>query len=119
MSCNGVPVAGILTSSAVTVIAVFVVFLWPEFAFQYLMSVATIAAIINWSMIMITQLKFRQRIGPEGVARQAPLAVGPRLPWIVLVFFAVLVVLMAFHPGYRTAVIGTDLALRSRSSRSR
>lgn len=95
-----------LTSSAVTVIAVFVVFLWPEFAFQYLLSIATIAAIINWSMIMITQMKFRKRIGPEAAARLAfPLPVARIAPWIVLTFLAGVVVLMALSPDYRTAVI--------------
>ncbi|MBL3699811.1 amino acid permease [Leucobacter luti] len=106
VSQAGVPVAGILTSSAVTVIAVFVVFLWPDFAFQYLMSVALIAAIINWSMIMITQLKFRKRIGPEGVAALKFTLPFPRVtPWAVLAFFVLMVVLMSFHDGYRTAVI--------------
>ncbi|TDP90933.1 amino acid/polyamine/organocation transporter (APC superfamily) [Leucobacter luti] len=106
VSRNGVPIAGVLTSSAVTVLAVVVVFLWPAFAFQYLMSIATIAAIINWSMIMITQLKFRRRIGPDGVAALTfTLPFARVTPWIVLSFFAVLAVLMCFHPGYRTAVI--------------
>lgn len=105
VSERGVPVAGVLTSSAVTIVAVVVVFIWPEFAFQYLMSVATIAAIINWSMIMITQLKFRKRIGPDGAAAlKFRLPFARVTPWIVLAFFAVLVTLMSFHPGYRTAV---------------
>lgn len=106
VSRNGVPIAGVLTSSAVTVVAVVVVFLWPDFAFQYLMSIATIAAIINWSMIMMTQLKFRKRIGQEGVAKLAfRLPFARVTPWVVLAFFAALVVLMTLHPGYRTAVI--------------
>lgn len=95
-----------LTSSTVTIVAVVVVFVWPEFAFQYLMSVATIAAIINWSMIMITQLKFRRRIGTESaLALKFRLPFARVTPWIVLAFFAALVTLMCFHPGYRLAVI--------------
>ncbi|MDN3310365.1 amino acid permease [Microbacterium oryzae] len=106
LSRRGAPVAGVLASSAVTVLAVVVVFLWPDFAFQYLLSIALIAAIINWGMIMITQLKFRRRIGADGAARLAfPLPWARVTPWIVLVFLAAVVVLMAFSPQYRTAVI--------------
>jgi len=106
LSPSGVPVAGVLTSSAVTVIAVIVVFLWPEFAFQYLLSIATIAAIINWSMIMITQMKFRRRIGPQAVSRLAYRLPAARItPWIVLAFLGGVLLLMALSPDYRTAVI--------------
>ncbi len=106
VSRTGVPTAGVLTSSAVTVLAVLVVFLWPEFAFQYLMSVALISAIINWSMIMITQMKFRRRIGPDGVAQlKFKLPLARVTPWVVLAALALIVILMWFHPAYRTAVI--------------
>ncbi|GLJ61376.1 aromatic amino acid transporter AroP [Microbacterium barkeri] len=106
LSRRGAPVAGVLTSSAVTVIAVVVVFLWPEFAFQYLLSIALIAAIINWGMIVITQMRFRRRIGPDAAAALAfPLPFARVAPWIVLAFLAGVVVLMAFSPQYRTAVV--------------
>ncbi|GAA1130109.1 MULTISPECIES: amino acid permease [Microbacterium] len=112
ISNSGVPVAGVLTSSAVTVIAVIVVFVWPDFAFRYLMSIATIAAIINWSMIMITQMKFRRRIGPEGVEKLEYRLPWARVtPWIVLAFLAAVVVLMALSPDYRTAVIAGPIWL--------
>ncbi|WP_052462570.1 amino acid permease [Nigerium massiliense] len=106
VATNGVPVAGVLTSSAVTVVAVVVVFLWPEFAFQYLMSIALFAGIVNWTMVMITQRRFRRRIGPERAA-----ALRFRLPgasWVgiaVIAFLAGVVVLMLFSPGYRVAVV--------------
>lgn len=106
ISQSGIPIAGVLTSSAVTVLAVVVVFLWPDFAFRYLMSIALIAAIINWSMIVITQMKFRRRIGPAGVAKlEYRLPLARFAPWIILVFLAGVVVLMALSPDYRTAVI--------------
>ena len=63
---RGVPHWGVLTSAAITVIAVVVVFLWPEFAFNYLMSIATFSGILNWSLIAITQMKFRKFIGADG-----------------------------------------------------
>ena len=58
LNSRGVPVAGVLTSAVITAIAVVVVFVWPEFAFNYLMSIATIAGIINWTMIMFTEMNW-------------------------------------------------------------
>ena len=60
LSKSGVPVGGVITSAIIIAIAVVVVFVWPDFAFNYLMSIATIAAAINWIMIMITEIKFRR-----------------------------------------------------------
>ncbi|PLS31845.1 aromatic amino acid transporter [Bifidobacterium margollesii] len=118
---RGVPVAGVLTSAVITAIAVVVVFVWPEFAFNYLMSIATIAGIINWTMIMITEMKFRRVAfagdSPSDSAlaglsgRQAIDAIHFKLPfakvtpWVVLAFLALVVVLMCFSPSYRVAVI--------------
>lgn len=106
VSKSGSPVAGILTSSAVTVLAVVVVLIWPDFAFKYLMAIATIAGIINWSMIMITERKFRRRLGPDGAAKlEFKLPGGDVTTWTVLAFMAFVVVLMAITPAYRTAII--------------
>ena len=106
VSRNGVPVNGVLASAAVTVVAVGVVFLWPQFAFQYLMSIALIAGIINWTMVMITQRKFRRRIGSQEVSRlQFKLPGAAYMTWLVIGFLAMVVVLMCFSPNYLVAVI--------------
>ncbi|WP_278802350.1 amino acid permease [Bifidobacterium pullorum] len=121
LNFHGVPVAAVLTSAAITVIAVVVVFVWPEFAFNYLMSIATISAIINWSMIMITEMKFRRVVAAGGSphdsalagksGREALDAIAFKLPaarvtpWVVLAFLAMIVVLMCFSASYRIAVV--------------
>ncbi|MDR1264380.1 MAG: amino acid permease [Propionibacteriaceae bacterium] len=106
LSKSGTPYMGVLTSAGITVIAVVVVFLWPAFAFNYLMSIALISGIINWTMVMITQRKFRRRIGPEQVGRlKFKLPGAGWATWVVLAFLALVVVLMLFSPGYRVAVI--------------
>lgn len=116
---RGVPVAGVLTSAAITVLAVVVVFLWPEFAFNYLMSIATIAGVINWTIIMITEMHFRRVVasgkGPGELAGLTGSAALEKIhfklpfahvtPYVVLVFLALVVVLMCFSPSYRIAVI--------------
>ncbi|MEK0305932.1 amino acid permease [Bifidobacterium favimelis] len=119
LSKSGVPYAGVLTSACITAIAVVIVFLWPEFAFNYLMSVATIAALINWSLIMITEMRFRKAVyegrGPGRLAGlkgqealdaiQFKLPFAKIAPWVLLAFMALVVVLMCFSPSYRVAVV--------------
>lgn len=116
---RGVPVAGVLTSAAITVIAVVVVFLWPEFAFNYLMSIATIAAFINWGMVVITEMKFRKAVAAgKGPGRLAGLTGQEALdalrfkvpfarvtPYFVIAFQLMIVVLMCMSDSYFVAVI--------------
>lgn len=118
---RGVPVAGVLASAAITAVAVVVVFLWPTFAFNYLMSIATIAGIINWTMIMITEMRFRTMVaagrspadsalagksGQEALdAIHFKLPFARVTPWVTLAFLALVVVLMCFSDSYRVAVI--------------
>lgn len=119
LNAHGVPVAGVLTSAAITGLAVVVVFLWPDFAFNYLMSIATIAGMINWTMIMITELKFRREVaagnGPHALAqfhgKEALDHIQFKLPWahvtpyVVIAFLGLVAVLMCFSPSYRVALI--------------
>ncbi|KAA8816081.1 amino acid permease [Bifidobacterium vespertilionis] len=118
LNAHGVPVAGVLTSAVITALAVVVVFLWPAFAFNYLMSIATIAGVINWTIIMITEMHFRKVVaagdgpndlaglkGDEALAKlQFKLPFARVTPWIVLAFLALVVVLMCFSDSYRIAV---------------
>ena len=101
----GSPWVGVLVSSAVTAIAVVVVGLLPEQAFMYIMSIATISAIINWATIIITQMLFRRRLAPKTRANlkfQMPGA--PVTNWIVIAFLVLMVVVMLIMPPFRIAV---------------
>ena len=60
LSSRGVPVRGILISSGITLIVAVANFFFPGKVFMYFMSIATAAAIIDWVMIDITHLKFRE-----------------------------------------------------------
>jgi len=109
---NGVPMAGVLMSAGITVIAVVVIFVWPDFAFNYLMSIALFAGILNWIMVMITQLKFRKRIGPEEASKLTfKLPFYPVINYIVIIFLLFVVVMMGFSPGYQPALIAGPIWL--------
>ena len=116
---RGVPVGGVITSAIIIAIAVVVVFVWPDFAFNYLMSIATIAAAINWIMIMITEIKFRRVVaagdgpndlkglkGHEALDKLAfKLPFAKVTPYVVIAFMLLVVVLMCFSASYRIAVV--------------
>lgn len=100
LSKVGAPLYGILFSSALTLIAVILNFLVPGKVFMYLMSVATMAAITNWIMILITQLKFRRIKQESGNADRLAfkLPLYPVSNYVTLAFLGMVIVLMAYIP---------------------
>ncbi len=106
MSANGQPWAGILVSSLVTVFAVVVVMVWPDFAFVFLMGLATFAVAASWVMITLTEYKFRHGLTPtERAALKFPLPGRNLATVIILTFMAGIFVLMLFSPAFRLAAI--------------
>lgn len=102
----GAPWVGVLASSVVTATAVLLTYLIPGKVFLYIISIALISGVINWTMIIITNLKFRRRIGPEGVAAlEFRMPGNPVTSYVVLVFLALVVVIMAMMPSYRVALV--------------
>ena len=124
---SGAPAIGVLVSSAVTGLAVILVFLMPDRVFSTLVPVALMAGIFNWAMILITQILFRKRIGPEGVAK-----IGFKMPffpianYVVLAFLAFVVFVMTtqessrFTPLYGVAwvaLVGIGYLIRNKLAR--
>ncbi|SEO93912.1 amino acid permease [Propionispora vibrioides] len=101
LNTSGVPVAAILVSSGVTLFAVLLSYIDPDRVFLYLMAVATIAIIINWAMILLVQLKFRQQKEAEKVVLTYKLPLYPFSSYISLAFLASILVIMALIPDMR------------------
>lgn len=101
----GSPWLGVLASSAVTAGAVVLNYLFPGKVFLYVISVALMAGIINWTMIVITQLKFRRRIGDAAQHLTFRMPWHPWSNYLVLATLAAVVVLMGFIPSYRPALV--------------
>jgi amino acid transporter, AAT family len=102
---TGAPVPAILLSSGVAGIAVIINFLMPEKVFSYVMATATVAGIINWSMIIIIHLAFRKRIGKEAASKLSfKLPLYPISNYVVLLFLAAVIVIIGFMPDYRLAL---------------
>lgn len=99
---NQVPYVAILFSSAITLIVVVINYLVPQGAFMQVMAVATIAAVITWSMIVLVHLRFRKACRTEALMFKAP---GfPAMNYLCLAFLALVVLLMTQLPQMVAAV---------------
>lgn len=102
----GSPWIAVLACSAVAAIGVVIIWLLPSQAFTSIMAVATIATVINWTMITITQMYFRRRLSDADRASLAfRMPIAGVASWVILAFMAMMVVVMAILPSYRIAVI--------------
>ncbi|AJX89767.1 amino acid permease family protein [Burkholderia pseudomallei] len=103
---RGVPVHGVLISVALLFVGVVLNYFAPQKVFVWLTSVSTFGAIWTWCVILIAQLRFRRRVSAERLAR-LPLRVPcyPLSSFVALAFLAFVVVLMAFSPDTRVALV--------------
>ncbi|WP_151191905.1 amino acid permease [Desulfotomaculum copahuensis] len=101
---KGVPLIGILISSALTLVAVLLNYLIPGKVFMYLLSVAVIAAVINWASIIITNLKFRQAKGKEAEKLVFKTPGHPWTNYLALVFLVMIIALMFTIDSMKQAV---------------
>src|SRR6202011_5939117 len=88
VSRNGVPHRALLASTAGIVAAILLAIFAPKNAFLLLYGTAVAGMFFVWVVILLTHLRFRQRLGPEGVA---PLPL--KLPAHPLPTFAAIVAL--------------------------
>ena len=104
LSGSGVPVRGILISSSITLICVALNYFFPGKVFLLLISVATCAAVISWSVICITHLKFRRHCERAGRMTAFRSHLFPWANYIALVFLALVLIFMAQIPDMQLAV---------------
>ncbi|MEH7157711.1 amino acid permease [Neobacillus drentensis] len=102
---HATPKRGILFSSSFLLVAVFLNYIVPEKVFMYISSVATVAVITSWTIILITQLKFRQSKTKEEVKKLAfKMPLFPISTYLALAFLALVIILMAFIEEMRVAL---------------
>ncbi|MEU6328639.1 amino acid permease [Streptomyces sp. NPDC047049] len=105
VSRQGVPAAGILASMAVMLLGVAANYFVPEEAFAYVTSVATIAAVFTWGIIVCAHLRYRTAVRAgrlRQVAFRMPLA--PASNYFVLAFLGLVLVLLGFDAENRIAL---------------
>jgi len=105
INARGVPVAGLAASAGVTALCVLVNYLMPARALGILMMLVVATLVINWAMITVTHLKFRQHLRAQGKTAAFVSPLAPLSNWVCLVFLSGILVVMGLTPGIRTALL--------------
>ncbi len=105
LSRRGVPVNGILTSSAITLLVVVMNYLLPGEVFMYVFAVVTGAVVLSWALIVITHLKFRSHCKAAGITPKFKSLFYPFADYLCLAFLAGILIIMALMDDMRLAVI--------------
>lgn len=102
---RGVPANALLISGGATGICVLINYLMPASAFELFMMLVVASMVINWAMISLTHLKFRQAMR----SRSHTVAfASPGQPWtnyVCLAFMAGILVVMYATPSARISVL--------------
>lgn len=102
---RGIPYTAILTSAIVTLICVILNYMFPEKAFKLLMSLVVSAIVINWMVLSLTHLKFKQRMLQLKKMSIFPSIAYPLTNYICVLFMLCILVIMWMTPDMRIAVM--------------
>ena len=106
---NHVPQNGLVVSAVVVSVGALLSYLMPENAFNVVTTISAICFIWVWSIILISHIIYKKR-HPE--LHQTSIFKAPLTPfvnYVVLAFFAFLLVVMAISEETRTALLLTPL----------
>ncbi len=101
---RGVPYVALGVSAFATAICVLINYIIPNEAFGLLMALVVSALVINWAMISLAHLKFRQKKDQQGVTTRFKAILYPLGNWICLAFLAGILVIMVLTPGMAISV---------------
>lgn len=102
VSAKGSPTNAIVFSIICIGLTVFLNYLYPKQIFNILLSIATIAAIINWITILVTHINFKRKF--TGVS-QYPIFLYPLSSLIAIIFLVMVAGIMYFMPDFKLAII--------------
>ncbi|MFB3160969.1 amino acid permease [Neobacillus sp. 179-J 1A1 HS] len=103
---NGVPSTAVLVTAGALLVGVVLNYLVPAKVFTWVTAISTFGAIWTWSMILLSQIKYRKSLTPtqlRGLKYRMPLF--PFTSYVSLAFLLLVVGLMAFFPDTRIALI--------------
>lgn len=101
---QGVPVAAVLFSALLIFGCVILNYLVPEKALSYLIYIVVAAAVLNWMMISLIHLKFRQAMKREGIQTKFPAIFAPLTNYLVLAFMLMILYIM-WMQGFMLSVL--------------
>lgn len=101
---QGVPIPAVLFSALLIFGCVLLNYFVPEDALSHLMYVVVGALVLNWAMITLTHLKFRQEIKQAAIQTKFPALWAPISNYIVLIFIATVLYIM-WMQGFKESVL--------------
>jgi L-asparagine transporter-like permease len=104
LSNNGIPINATYISLVVIFIAVILNYLYPQQVFGVLLAIASAAAIINWIVILITHMKFKQHIHKHNLTSNYRQLFYPLSSVIAISFFVVVILAMAHMQDMHFAI---------------
>lgn len=106
LSKQSVPFTGICASAGAMVIGVVVNLVSPDKAFAYITSVSTVGIIVVWGVILLCHIKYRAKVrAGELPGSDYRLPGAPVTTWAALGFLGLVVVLLLWTDGGRTALV--------------
>ncbi|ABO68730.1 MULTISPECIES: amino acid permease [Geobacillus] len=102
---RGIPGTALIVTALAMLVGVYLNYV-SEKVFQWVTSIATFGAIWTWSIILLSQLKFRKQLSAEQVKRLAfKMPFYPYSSYVSLAFLIGVIILMAYFPDTRIALI--------------
>lgn len=103
---GGIPGKAVLASAGALLVGVLLNYVVPAKVFTWVTSIATFGAIWTWAIILLSQIKYRKSLKPEEKKQlKYKMPLFPFTSYVSLAFLAFVVILMAYSPDTRVAVI--------------
>lgn len=106
---NAVPQNGLVLSAVVVSIGALLSYLMPENAFSVVTTISAICFIWVWSIILISHIIYKKRHPEMHKASHFKAPLTPFINYVVLAFFAFLLVVMAVSEATRMALLLTPI----------
>ncbi|MFF4169933.1 amino acid permease [Streptomyces sp. NPDC001744] len=102
---SGIPLLGTTFSAALMLVGVWINYVAPGKAFEYVVSFATISGMWAWIMILVCQIRYRRKADRGELPQSSFRAPGaPYTSWFALLFIGMVVVMMGIDEGARVSL---------------
>ncbi|MFI6682646.1 amino acid permease [Streptomyces sp. NPDC050485] len=102
---SGTPLVGTTVSAALMLVGVWINYVAPGKAFDYVVSFATISGMWAWIMILVCQIRYRAKSDRGELPKSSFRAPGaPWTSWFALVFIGMVIVMMGIDKDSRVSL---------------
>ncbi|WP_010632721.1 amino acid permease [Sporolactobacillus vineae] len=106
---SSVPSLGLITSTIALSVGVVLNYFLPDFVFTLVTSISAICFIWVWSIILIAHLIYLKKRPDLAVSSKFKAPFAPVMNWLILLFFAFLLVLIGWAQDTRVALFVTPV----------